>query len=794
MVELELLAMQLRTPVATTTVQKRLTRSENMRLVNLARGARKDEKFLRANADLLAAKAEMDDLVADNEKKDAEMQVLKQSVDSLVIKNRNRRRDQLKRAQAKFRQKERAIAKSAEAELNLCGKFLRLSSYRDQSMARRVLARSKGKKRLRKQSGLSTEKNVKAALNVVKEEVMRRGFELAAAVSNVKAGEGMVRDPETVLIELLDLHVNALKGKCVDDTKVTETEVRMNHRFGTDGFPVVSTEKAHTQSCGHFDFFKPELSTLVFMRLMMHVAHDEDHPVTRACLLWLHERTSNLLQKSAAGELHWHGRRVVILAAVPTVDWAMSAKLNNCHTASSMFVGYMLRLTRDQWPTLLGIGEEELEALLITPDVRRELGKWTSCHIQAVEKKWKQRNATFIANNPDVWRKKWEVEKKSELKAYSYNTKNPQKGEPMSMMELAMHCVLHGKLRVAPRQAKCLIHIDQAFIVHLSNNSMLNTISRDVTRQLKTKMSQSMNVNGRQASEFFRACPTIASKVLTEDANVKNFLILVHVITCVLVRDVIGNVMSTKNWSDNAVKELGRTGRQCFNLNLAVFGHKRLQPHLFALCMELPLQVKLHFKFCKANNVTCDTTPLNAQDSEHINKTMKEMERLISAHVHVTGEDSMETRDHLKSRCALSFIHECVTKELALVHDLLSPGEVRQPKKKRKENCVLPEEGKCEMCGCCDESDTHRLVCEHEWMESLKVMLETGKTPERVSNMLKSAEAQSMLLAGARVQAETKATHQGKAVSVSTEKKVMTRARKSLKKSRAAPRRRRMRS
>lgn len=236
--------------------------------------------------------------------------------------------------------------------------------------------------------------------------------------------------------------------------------------------------------------------------------------------------------------------------------------------------------------------------------------------------------------------------------------------------------------------------------------------------------------------------PSIAASKLTASKTFKDLLILCHTITCTSIGEMIGRIMTESAWDNVKLAELSQIGRRCMNMLLLVFGGSRVQPYAHAVLLEIPVQIALYLKCYKAWGVPCDTTTLNAQCSEHLNKVLKEVEHSISFHRHVTGADSLDVEAHRDSRAFLPFVHEYVTKDLSLRKGLWTRKELIEYAKK-KENHVKTDDGTCMVCGGMEE--IHKKACSHPWMDSLSTLMTEGKLPDDIKTMLSSAAAQKAL-------------------------------------------------
>ncbi|GAB5373406.1 hypothetical protein AAMO2058_001748700 [Amorphochlora amoebiformis] len=197
------------------------------------------------------------------------------------------------------------------------------------------------------------------------------------------------------------------------------------------------------------------------------------------------------------------------------------------------------------------------------------------------------------------------------------------------------------------------------------------------------------------------------------------------------------------DWKSTDVTAIARMGRRCMNLVLAIFGKNRVQPYVYAMLIELPVQLKLYQSRCQDLGIPADTTALNAQNSEHVNKIMKDIEHSMSSHNKVVAHDSPDVGDHTESRMFLVFLHEHITKRKAFTHDLLTYKLLRTCN--TDANHILPDQKVCNVCGHARESATHKSICEHVWMPELEAIMESGKLTDDLKEYLSSDEALTML-------------------------------------------------
>lgn len=85
------------------------------------------------------------------------------------------------------------------------------------------------------------------------------------------------------------------------------------------------------------------------------------------------------------------------------------------------------------------------------------------------------------------------------------------------------------------------------------------------------------------------------------------------------------------------MKQIAELGREVFGIHVLMFGSDDLQPDLFALCYDLPVQLQQLLEFCSLKNVPLDNTSVNAQQGELVNRVLKIIIETMSAHKHVTN-------------------------------------------------------------------------------------------------------------------------------------------------------------
>ena len=239
----------------------------------------------------------------------------------------------------------RKINAKQEADVNLAGKFITLSSNRILAIQRCVSARARGQN-YSVGSGLSTKIELGNAMRRAKSVVVSRGLDLVANICNDVKAEGFVRDPKQILFELLELHVFKLECKFLNKDTIVYKRGRVKEiitlaRIGTDGFPVTSVSPSFTQLSISFTCMKDLGTATVFQRIGMYAAHTEDSSIVQDTILWFSRQLESMMSESKRSELSYRGVKITLLAAIPTVDWSMTCKLLSAHTSSSLFVGFM---------------------------------------------------------------------------------------------------------------------------------------------------------------------------------------------------------------------------------------------------------------------------------------------------------------------------------------------------------------------------------------------------------------------------------------------------------------------
>jgi hypothetical protein len=105
-------------------------------------------------------------------------------------------------------------------------------------------------------------------------------------------------------------------------------------------------------------------------------------------------------------------------------------------------------------------------------------------------------------------------------------------------------------------------------------------------------------------------------------------------------------------------------------VHLAILGADRMQPYVYALAAEVRAQLaELDIHSRRTLGHAVDTTTLSAQDSEHIGKVCKEIERSISDHKTIQI-GSCDMNDYYTDRCFRPFTYENVVKLWAVRHGI----------------------------------------------------------------------------------------------------------------------------
>ena len=186
------------------------------------------------------------------------------------------------------------------------------------------------------------------------------------------------------------------------------------------------------------------------------------------------------------------------------------------------------------------------------------------------------------------------------------------------------------------------------------------------------------------------------------------------------VRNIIGIVKTTMKHTSDSIQQVAELGQHAFTLFLEMFDNEEVQPYLFAMCIELCVQLQHLLEHCDSLRIDLNTTQINAQQSELLNKMLKNILYKMSRRKHSTGP---VVEDHYQSECALGFIHEYITKEVAL-----QLGMEVQPAETQDKQLFMPQGQECKLCliDLKDDANAHDFICKHPLLEDVKQMGATG--------------------------------------------------------------------
>ena len=102
---------------------------------------------------------------------------------------------------------------------------------------------------------------------------------------------------------------------------------------------------------------------------------------------------------------------------------------------------------------------------------------------------------------------------------------------------------------------------------------------------------------------------------------------------------------------------------------------------------------------------------------------------------------------------ALGFIHEYITKEVAL-----QLGMVVEPAESKDQQLFMPKEHECSFCFINLEHDpsAHDFICKHPLLTDIKEMARTGRKTAKVLTILRSADTRSQLVPVAKAPVQRK--------------------------------------
>ncbi len=134
---------------------------------------------------------------------------------------------------------------------------------------------------------------------------------------------------------------------------------------------------------------------------------------------------------------------------------------------------------------------------------------------------------------------------------------------------------------------------------------------------------------------------------------------------------------------------------------------------------------------------------MSAQDSEHLNKIFKDIERSTRDHRRVDGS-SEEIKVHYRARCLRPFVYERATKVEALRHGLLNKnGKVSEGSMTSTKH-PLPTGAACLHCGQIPTAAEHKAICLHPLWQPMEESIQKGFLD--LVALLSNAEARDALV------------------------------------------------
>ena len=199
------------------------------------------------------------------------------------------------------------------------------------------------------------------------------------------------------------------------------------------------------------------------------------------------------------------------------------------------------------------------------------------------------------------------------------------------------------------------------------------------------------NMTGKAASYYLQNVSLLSKPFLRMEATEKQLKLMTLLHVSWRLRDIIGILSTTRKHTMSSVQQVANLGKSCFALWRLVFSGEEVQPYLFAMCYDVPVQLKRLLELC-AHGMDLDTSSMSAQQSELANKVMKELIHNLSSHVHMNGEER-DMAQHLSSECFRGFLHEFVTKELAFLMDMVPASTFSRKDTSSNGQCVKPGDG-----------------------------------------------------------------------------------------------------
>ena len=578
------------------------------------------------------------------------------------------------------------------------------------------------------------EKEMRAALLDLNREEAKVTRPLSTITQDENT-EGYIKTLQDFIVEMLEFHVHELKCELVntDHFDPTADEYILALSFGGDGVSIVEGQPFTQANVKLLRFLRADVAPLLAQRCLLYLPQSESHRWTIQGFQALGTECAKLVREGFV----WKGKTIRIGNVIPGLDWSHIAKKSflDSYGANSDFAGYMFEMLREDWQSgLLGKTLPELVNLAITPDRRRMLGLLSAQNMNSYR-------LDMCKLNPDAEAETLAKDLKNEQLAFAKTTRNVQKGLPSILVDTPLHDTLHAALRIVPYEAKALCNLAPSMHQELQKHEHLKSLGTAIDAD-----EGSINLKGAQAYDFLENVASIVAPCLEGKSNLHDLLVLTHIRQMFNMRNIVGMMSSTSEHTDDTIEFVFEQGKDIFTISTLVFAKtSKMQPYMFAVSRELPVQLfRLQQEWQRVFGCGVDTRQVNSQDSEHLNKIFKDIERRVSDHRRVKGVQQDESK-HYRARCYRPFVYERATKVEAVRLGLLNAnGQVTG--ETHKNFHLLPEGSACKMCGKERTSSEHSTICLHPLWSLIDASIQSGSLHTDLHSLLSDEAARAQLV------------------------------------------------
>jgi hypothetical protein len=696
-----------------------------------------------------------------------------------------------KRYKEKKRQAKIEAAQQDVGKLLQLRKHLKYSSYEDARVDDRFDLHFQGRERTEKGKGGREEQSLAAWREAC--EQAGQGVIPLCAITGVRSVRGFRKSVKTSIENIIDVSVTAFKknkrllSKWLD--KREQNRLVLCLTMAADGLPGLGdqslfqvTAQVHGGACSD-DSSDSEsydnnckLRPTDLCRTVGIAKADEGAEESIALLREISKELAELEGRDwkyvASNGSTWNW----CLPYVKTMaDWCMRVKphLRNAYGASSTYVGDVIEgMERKDWDKKL-LGVNPLTHKMMTWERRCELGAATDKHVQEYMDKFavtfqscceleltklceackgsgRKRKFQSMAKSPVC--KRYTDEAKKIRRAHCTLAGHGQKGIPSGMAKYMPHCMLHAPQRFVPQAAKTMVALaDECKDAILNDPQASMALAPTMTSKDKQK---TVMVKGNHATHFLANATRYLAPSLTKESNLTQLLRMNSGMQTALVRNLVHSVRSTRSHSSETVAYLGQQGMRLTNLGLLMHGAAEIQPYVYALGAEVPLQVQeIHQLHERLGLPPLDTRTFNAQNSEHNGFVLKQLEQHMSNHLSVEPPEDLNAGDiehYFEDQLYRILAHEVIVK------DWKYRLGVRTSLRKQKHSLPLMQPDACTWCACPASSIEHKAFCEHPLFKPLLDAADSGVLGETLVQLL-SDEAARAALTSAPIEKEVSA-------------------------------------